>query len=91
MSHQIVYIVAWHIAVALYVGLDSWFQVAHEPNCQQPSYHTWQLAESQCEIYMTIPPHSFAQFHYLELQWRPGIGLPQKAEHPGLPTTFFQS
>ena len=26
-----------------------------------------------------------------QLQWRPGIGPPHKADHPGIRTTFFQS
>ena len=25
------------------------------------------------------------------IQWRPGIGPPHKADHPGIRTTFFQS
>ena len=27
----------------------------------------------------------------LQLQWRPGIGPPHKADNPGIRTTFFQS
>ena len=28
---------------------------------------------------------------FIRLQWRPGIGPPHKADHPGIRTTFFQS
>ena len=28
---------------------------------------------------------------HLQVQWRPGIGPPHKADHPGIRTTFFQS
>ena len=30
-------------------------------------------------------------FILVHVQWRPGIGPPHKADHPGIRTTFFQS
>ena len=33
----------------------------------------------------------FSFFYHVYIQWRPGIGPPHKADHPGIRTTFFQS